>query len=304
MSSLIPNQFHFVFGLKEQNEPFHLAFYLCIESCLQVNKPDKIFFYYHYEPFGRYWELLKEKITPVQMEFSPNPFQSKYKEQGAKEFSYAHHADFIRLEKLISHGGIYADIDTIFVNTIPDHLYSKPFVLGREIDLYDPSTKQSKPSLCNAFIMSPREAEFGVIWRREMENAFDGSWSNHCTILPYELSQKYPDLIHIEPQQSFFKHDYTPRGIYTLLQGCDSDYNGVISMHLWNHLWWSRWRRDFSSFHAGKLTEEHIRKVDTTYNLVARRFLPETKKPLSVMQKLFRKNKAGLEAPKNVSLIS
>ena len=28
---------------------------------------------------------------------------------------YAHHADFVRLDALIEHGGLYADIDTIFV---------------------------------------------------------------------------------------------------------------------------------------------------------------------------------------------
>ncbi|MEK7672190.1 MAG: hypothetical protein AAB344_08225, partial [Bacteroidota bacterium] len=87
-------------------------------------------------------------------------------------------------------------------------------------------------------------------------------------------------------------------------KGCDTNYDGILSMHLWSSLWWSRWRRDFSSFHAGKLTEEYIRKVDTTYNLVARKFLPDKKKTWSVMQKLFRKNNVALEEPKNKSLIS
>jgi hypothetical protein len=32
-------------------------------------------------------------------------------------------------------------------------------------------------------------------------------------------------------------------------------------------------RTDFTAFHAGLLTEDYIRNVDTTYNIVARRFL-------------------------------
>jgi hypothetical protein len=48
----------------------------------------------------------------------------------------------------------------------------------------------------------------------------------------------------------------------------------VVSIHLWSHLWWSRRRRDFSSFHAGRITEQRIARVDTTYNVIARRHLP------------------------------
>ena len=59
-----------------------------------------------------------------------------------------------------------------------------------------------------------------------------------------------------------------------LLQGCDPDFHGVYSMHLWAHLWWSEKNTDFSLFHAGMLTEKYVRTVDTTYNVVARRFLP------------------------------
>jgi hypothetical protein len=47
MPEVIPNQFHFVFGLRKQREPFHLAHYLCLESCRCVNQPESIRFYYH-----------------------------------------------------------------------------------------------------------------------------------------------------------------------------------------------------------------------------------------------------------------
>jgi hypothetical protein len=41
---VIPNQFHFIFGLRKQREPFHLAHYLCLESCRRVNQPESIRF--------------------------------------------------------------------------------------------------------------------------------------------------------------------------------------------------------------------------------------------------------------------
>jgi hypothetical protein len=277
MEERIPNQFLFVFGLKKQTEPFHLCYYICIESCFQVNRPEKIYFYYQHEPYGPYWELTKRRIIPVKVTLSP--FVSRYrygfKNRACKKYRYAHHSDFIRLEKLIESGGIYADIDTIFVHNIPPHLFQKPFVLGREENVYCQVTKLLKSSLCNALIMSRKGSEFAVRWLENMEIAFNGSWSNHSTFLPQVLSEKYPDLIHIEPARSFYKHMWTREGIYTLLEGCDTHYEDVISMHLWSHLWWSKKRRDFSDFHGGLLTERYIREVDTTYNLVARRFLPK-----------------------------
>lgn len=296
MRPLIPHIFHFVFGLKKQTEPFHLAYYLCIESCLQTNHPDQIFFYYKFEPYGRYWELIKDKVTLVRVNLESFISQYSYKDKFVHKFNYAHHSDFIRLRQLVKQGGVYADIDTIFVNKIPDYFYSKPFVLGKENDVLCQTTRQTKRSLCNAFIMSQKESEFGIKWLQEMKKSFDGSWSKHSTFLPQELSEKYPEFIHIESSKTFYKHMWTREGIYTLLEGYDANTEGVVSMHLWSHLWWSRKRCDFSNFHAGKLNEKYIRTVDTTYNLIARKFLPKQKeKPKkwtlsSMMKTLFKKN--------------
>ena len=59
----IPRQFHFVFGLRDRPEPLHLVHYLCLASCLRVNRPDRIFFYCGHEPTGRYWRLIEPHVT-------------------------------------------------------------------------------------------------------------------------------------------------------------------------------------------------------------------------------------------------
>lgn len=277
MNTTIPNQFHFIFGLKNQEDPFHLAHYLCIESCRRINQPDKIYFYYNNEPYGIYWELIKRHLTLEQVDLVPfiSRFSYGFRNRACKKYIYAHHSDFIRLEKLIQRGGIYADIDTIFVKKFSNILHSKPFVLGREDDICSGNLSLKKPSLCNALIMSQKGSEFAKIWLDAMEREFDGSWSKHSTLLPYRLSKKYPDLIHIEPSRTFYRHMWTIVGIRTLFEECDRDVEGVISMHLWSHLWWSEKRKDFSSFHGDLITEDYIRNVDTTYNLIARPFLPQ-----------------------------
>jgi hypothetical protein len=277
VNTIIPNKFHFIFGLEKQNNPFNLAHYLCIESCRRVNQPEKIYFYYHHMPYGIYWELIKRHLTLEQVDLVPfiSKFPYGFSNRGCKKYIYAHHSDFIRLEKLIQRGGIYADIDTIFVKKFPDHLQSKPFVLGREDDIFVGKSRQKMASLCNALIMSQKDSEFAKIWLDAMEKEFDGTWSKHSTLLPYKLSKKYPDLIHIEPSRTFYRHMWTIEGIRSLFEECDRDLEGVVSMHLWSHLWWSKKRRDFSSFHGDLITEDFIRDIDTTYNIIARPFLPQ-----------------------------
>lgn len=284
----IPKIFHFVFGLKPQIEPFHLVYYLCLKSCLEVNRPEKVFLYYYYKPYGKYWDLIKSELNLVKVLLPEFVEKYSYKDKFIAQFKYAHLSDFIRLEKLVEFGGIYADIDTIFVNKLPEEFFKKSFILGSEGKVLCPKTKLWKDSLCNAFIMSRKDSEFGKLWLENIEKSFDGSWSKHSCFLPQELSEIYPEYIHIEPIKSFYKHLWTREGIETLLEGYDPDFTGVYSMHLWNHLWWDKKRKDFSKFHCGLLTEKYIASKDTTYNIIARKYLPNivNKQPKGLLKNI------------------
>ncbi len=276
MTATIPKQFIFIYGMKRQRQPFHLCHFLCIESCFQVHEPDRILFFYHHEPYGPYWELAKRRVVPLRIASKHRISFSRYglKNRACWKYRYAHQSDFIRLEKLLEYGGVYADIDTLFVQPFPEELWKHDFVLGQEGDIVCADTGEKRQSLCNALIMAKKDAAFGRIWLERMHPAFNGTWSNHSTLLPFELSQRYPGLIHIEPARSFYRHLWTPHGLHLLLQGCDRDFHGIYSMHLWAHLWWSENRRDFSAFHAAMISEKFIREIDTTYNVIARKFLP------------------------------
>ncbi len=270
---MIPNHFHFVFGLDKQREPFHLAHYLCLESCRRINNPEAICFYYHYEPHGPYWEAIRPYLTLEKVSLNAFVRRFRYRDSGMRQFRYAHHSDFIRLEKLIERGGVYSDIDTLFVRPLPAAIFDKPFVMGREGDVRH-QTKGTVTSLCNAFLMSARNAEFGRLWLDQMSAEFDGSWSNHSTLFPRRLADQFPDLIHIEPQRSFFHFPASGLGLDMLFEGLMPVPEGVYSIHLWAHLWWSESRVDFSRFHAGMLTRRFVEEEKTTYSVAARPFLP------------------------------
>ena len=65
IKKIIPNIIHFVFGLKPQENEFMFIYYLSVLSAYIVNKPDKIYFYYHYKPYGKWWDRLSEKIPII-----------------------------------------------------------------------------------------------------------------------------------------------------------------------------------------------------------------------------------------------
>lgn len=270
----IPRHFHFVFGLRPQTEPFHAVYYLCLESCLRVNRPERITLYYQHEPHGEWWDRIRGRLELVRVEPSPHVTEGAYQSSFVRGYSYAHHADFIRLEKLLAHGGVYADIDTLFVRPLPEALFGHACVLGRERPVPQDGGRPDEASLCNALIMAEPGSAFIRRWLERMPAAFDGSWSGHSCQLPERLRAEFPEEIHVEPERSFYPFMWTKDGLRALLEERRTDWEGVYSVHLWNHLWWSRHRFDFSAFNGERLTERFIRRGTTTYTLAARRFLP------------------------------
>ena len=276
----VPRIFHFVFGLRPQTEPFHLMHYLCIASCLAVNKPDAVMFHYQYMPWGPWWD----RIAPfLQLrEIKPDDFIStfSYDDPEIGKYRYAHLSDIARLEILIRDGGIYADIDTLFIRKIPERLFEHPFVMGMEkVDWKAQAARVAGGSLCNAWMMGAPDSDFARLLLARTYDSFDGTWSAHSTFLPYQLSREHPSWIHVEPRQSFFFYDWNGEGIRGIFENPPPNLDGVYSIHLWSHMWWERGRTDTCYFHAGRLTPEYVRYSRSAYARLARPFLPQNLSP-------------------------
>jgi hypothetical protein len=266
---VIPYRFHFVFGLKPQTEPFHLMYYLCLASCLEGNRPDSVHFHYQHEPYGPWWERIRPRLELHRIGSDAFVREFRYDDPAIAPFRYAHLSDFSRLEILLRDGGIYADIDSLFLRPLPRALLAHDCVLGRE-----KPPAGADGSLCNAWIAAAPGARFVKLWLEGMRGAFDGSWSGHSTLLPYELSREHADLLHIEPETSFYALDWTPDAIDALFCRRVELPANAYSLHLWNHLWASASRRDFSRFHMGRLTPSYVAFAETTYAHWARPHLP------------------------------
>jgi len=269
----IPRIAHFVFGMRPQDEPFHLVHYLAIASCIAVIEPDEVFVHCHELPYGAYWDLIRPQVTLHRVGRVGTVDQFAY-DPAIGRYDYAHHSDFVRLDALAEWGGLYADIDTLFIAPISEHCWDAPAVIGREADIVEQRSGRLRPSSSNALILARPHSRFIEEWRAQMADTFDGSWSAHSCELGHDLAMAMPDDVVIEPQRRFHAFAPAPQGIGDMLERAVDDLDGISSMHLMAHLWWSDDRRDFSRVHATMIDEAWIRDTDVTYARAARRFLP------------------------------
>jgi hypothetical protein len=272
----VPHAVHFVYGLKPQTEPFRLVHYLAIESCRRVLQPEEIHLHYDQLPYGAYWDAIRPHLTLHRVAQVPEVLAARYDTGLVPErYRYAHHADFVRLDALIASGGVYADIDTMFVRPYPAELYEQPFVIGSEGMIPDELDGRPRPSLCNAVLFAEPGSVYARTWRAEMGAALNGTWSNHSGFLSYRLTRRLPEEVHVEPRTSFFAFPPDRKGLADLFTDDVPIPEGCYSIHLWEHLWFERDRTEYTDFHGGLLTAEHIATVDSTYNRLARPLVPE-----------------------------
>ncbi|MEO8486716.1 MAG: glycosyltransferase [Betaproteobacteria bacterium] len=271
--------FHFVFGLRPQREPFHLAHWLALESCRRSQVPSAIHLHYRNLPWGPWWERIAPHLTLHLVGASPQGFDpARYQETGEgrhiaeRGYDYAHEADFLRLEILRDGGGAYADIDTLFVDRYPDAWFERECVLGEEPALIG-ADGILHPSLCNAVIVARPGSDFIARWLDEARTSFDGTWSRHSCAAAARLWGPMADALHVLPQHVLYRHGPTRAGIAALFDQRDTRLAGIASLHLWAHLWWDDARTDFSRFHAGLFTPEWVARGESTVAALAQRYM-------------------------------
>jgi hypothetical protein len=180
---MIPRIIHFIYV---GGRAFSFIHFLAVYTAWKVNRPDVIYFHHTEEPTGDWWVKARPFMTLHRVaqvhEIHGNPITYR-----------AHMADVIRLEMLQHFGGIYLDLDIVSLRPF-DPLLQHDFVMGME-----PGT-----GLCNAVILARADAAFLQMWR-EQYRSFDGSrWNHHSVVLPWQMAQAHPQLIHVADKYAFF----------------------------------------------------------------------------------------------------
>ena len=202
-------KFHFVFGLQENfnDKQFCYFHYLNLKSCYITQKNPDIYIHCLYEPVNNeWWNLAKDFCVIKKYDKLPDKV---YNCNNKEVIWLEHKCDIFRLLILKEFGGVYADIDTIFYKDLFESFGYMDFVMGLEGIYYVGEDSYDINGLCNALIISEPDAEFLNIWLEEFDRDYtNDDWNKFAVRVPYEISKKYSDLIHIEPVRSFHKYNW------------------------------------------------------------------------------------------------
>lgn len=254
---MIPNKLHFVFGLSENfgDKPWSLCHYLAVKSAIEVNRPEKAYLYYKYEPTGEWFDKIKDQLELVKIEPPAEIF-------GRPLLHIAHQTGVIRLQVLLEEGGIYMDVDTISVKPFTSLLDNK-CVLGIQ-----GHPDGAVEGLCDGVILAEPGSEFIQHWllsyQSHKSKGRDQYWDEHAVRMPHHLSTQFPELLHVEPYTSFHYPLYHNVGVKDLFEN-NLSFPSAYCHHVWETISWDPYLKN--------LTPEYIKTHDTTYNKIARKFL-------------------------------
>lgn len=259
----IPQIYHFAYGCHDREEPFSLVHYLCLESCRQINRAERMFVHCHHLPHGPWWERIREHLTCNQVP-AGRPLG------GHRGACTALEVDRIRLEQLLIHGGVSADIDSLFIEPLPAHLFAKEFVLGEDPAGLPGCTATPGTGL----MMAAPGAPFCRAWREALPTAFGASRDSATRRLAAELLITHPDWVHLEPARTFYALPATGDRWQQVLTGRLPELTGAAWLHLGSLPRHRTPTDEPYGLPPGGITEPYLRQVDTAYARLVRPFLP------------------------------
>lgn len=242
-------------------------------------KPTAIYLHYTYlsepaspdpnaDPLTNPWiKRLSKDITLVHHEPSASPNH------------YAHLSDTLRLQALLSDGGIYLDIDAFALRPFT-RILSVPephdIVLGAE--------GGNRWGLCNAIMAARPNSTFVERWLESYSRAdLSREWNYHSVLLPKEMADESPDEVCALAPDAFFWPTWTWRHIDWMHEAISPKeakywagkieenkgalFRNQLAYHSWSQMAWDRYLK--------KLTPQAVREKDTRFNLLVRRFLED-----------------------------
>ncbi|KAJ8319641.1 hypothetical protein KUTeg_002807 [Tegillarca granosa] len=244
---VVPNIVHYIWIGKNHNWKFYQL--LSVLSTYYFVKPDVIYFHCDYEPIGKWWKVVKQKVKTLKIVRINMPTSIF----GRLLWQSSHRADIYRIILLYNLGGIYFDTDILGLKSFNDlRVYN--MTVGLE---YHPGPVQGHGygRVNNGILVAAKGADYLNVWWNTYKNM--SSWTEHdrhCCIIPYTLIQQHPGLVHVEEKTL----NYPSGPEYHLLYKELYDYSKNYAMHLWYENW------------KGKYNPDNIKKLNTTFGRVAR----------------------------------
>lgn len=263
----IPNVLHFSYGMRGV-ETLEFYQYMAIKSAIHYNNPEKVYFHYHHEPIGPWWNLIKpymvlNKVPLVKYIFG-NPVTH-----------YAHQSDIVRLHMLYKYGGIYMDLDTLTLRSFAP-LLKHECVLGLQDS---PQIYHHKPELadkldvygvCNATMLARPGSEFIREWFYRYTSfkskGRDNLWDHHSVVVPNIMckSKDFRKLLTVKNSNAFFYPiglDVAEKVFSEPSSAHLADFSDSYSIHLWDN--------DYEVNVTNDITPTNISSLDCVYSKFA-----------------------------------
>ncbi|KAB5583068.1 hypothetical protein GE09DRAFT_1247178 [Coniochaeta sp. 2T2.1] len=276
ISDPIPNIVHFIFGLKKPPRRPQRGALVSLD-------PDHLYIHYTYlasppsadpnaSPLSNTWI--------ARLALHPAVHLIHHRPHNPSSTHHAHLSDTLRLSLLLSHGGIYLDIDAFALRPLPP-LLNPPaphdVVLGHE--------GGNRWGLCNAVIAARPNATFIRRWLDSYSNIefAHEKWNFHSVLLPKEMADQHPGEVCALPPDAFFWPTWTWRHVEWMHEPLgrgearfwereiDRNGGGITSgqmvYHAWKQMAWERYLKE--------LTPRTVREKVTRFNFLVRRFVED-----------------------------
>ncbi|KAK2142207.1 hypothetical protein LSH36_985g01007 [Paralvinella palmiformis] len=185
---LAPNIAHYVWI---GNGTMDYLWYLSVLSVLNVVKVDKVFI--HGEaPHGKYWDRIAENEKVEVIYRYPVTYVFDQLIVGN-----SHQSDVWRVDIMTKYGGLYLDVDVIFVKPLSDDLRAYDAVMS--IDFIGSYWIEDYPNVLQSGVMlGKRGSQFWVEFQKTMRKYKDDLWTWNACHMPYRVKEKYPRSLLID----------------------------------------------------------------------------------------------------------
>ena len=232
---LAPNIAHYVWL---GNSSMDYAWYLGALSVLHVLKVDRVFI--HGEtPTGKYWDTIRRNDRVKVIYRYPDTYVFDQRVSNV-----AHKSDVWRFDIMNKYGGLYLDVDVIFVKPLSDRLRAYDAVLNTA-NIYGNKIHGYPNILQNGVLLGKPGSRFWSECLKTMRKYIDKRWIWNSCYLPYKVKERYPKALLIDTRLQVECFRAKCRPFWTV------NDNNMTKNRVTN------WRTDAYSFHfTGRIPPE------------------------------------------------
>ena len=235
----IPLIVHYVYGLRPgKSVTFELDDFISVKSAFDILGAERVLFWVRNIPSGQWWDEMlamgKRRAQKLGLTVD-NCIELKQVRDvetvfGRKVESSAHKADVIRMEALLTYGGIYMDMDVVALKPMDALMERHSTILGQE----QTADGTHPHGLGNAYMLTHKAAPFFYQWYQAYKKFDFNQWAALSIHLPIRLSRSLPQHVYELGPEAFYWPSFDDTGKQQMYFADTFDLSHNYAVHLWS----------------------------------------------------------------------